>query len=173
MPLFALIIERVRTSLPINLPRTRRYSSASFALYDLSKSIALRRRKRRPAMGKGFDGARAAEVVAELRETFRSGRTRSLRWRAAQLKALARMIDENESDIAAALYHDLAKPPTESFLHEVLDAPSLKFFLPSVWLLSSLRWSRTCRERLGSCNLSFLQERVELECWGLIVRSYS
>ncbi|CAD5178550.1 unnamed protein product [Musa acuminata subsp. malaccensis] len=70
-------------------------------------------------MGKGFDGARAAEVVAELRETFRSGRTRSLRWRAAQLKALARMIDENEADIAAALYHDLAKPPTESFLHEI------------------------------------------------------
>ncbi|RWW63361.1 hypothetical protein BHE74_00029469 [Ensete ventricosum] len=81
-------------------------------------------------MGKGFDGARAADVVAELRETFRSGRTRSLQWRAAQLKALARMIDENEADITAALYNDLAKPPTESILHEVLDTPSLDSFCP-------------------------------------------
>ncbi|XP_008781593.2 aldehyde dehydrogenase family 3 member H1 [Phoenix dactylifera] len=69
--------------------------------------------------GGGFDGERAAEMVAELRETFRSGRTRSLEWRAAQLKALVRMIEEKESDIMGALYADLAKPQLESYLHEI------------------------------------------------------
>ncbi|KAJ0976852.1 hypothetical protein J5N97_012326 [Dioscorea zingiberensis] len=66
-----------------------------------------------------FDGERAAELVAELRTAFGSRRTRSYEWRAAQLKALARMINEKEAEIMAALYSDLAKPQLESFLHEV------------------------------------------------------
>ncbi|KAH7681085.1 Aldehyde dehydrogenase NAD(P)-dependent protein [Dioscorea alata] len=66
-----------------------------------------------------FDGHRAAELMAELREAFGSGRTRSYEWRVAQLKALFRMIDEKEAEIMAALYSDLAKPELEAFLHEV------------------------------------------------------
>ncbi|KAG1369932.1 putative Aldehyde dehydrogenase family 3 member H1 [Cocos nucifera] len=74
--------------------------------------------------GGGFDGERAAEMVAEMREIFRSGKTRSLEWRAAQLKALVRMIEEKEADIMAALDADLAKPQLESYLHEISLAKS-------------------------------------------------
>ncbi|XP_042411517.1 aldehyde dehydrogenase family 3 member H1-like isoform X2 [Zingiber officinale] len=69
--------------------------------------------------GGAFDGARAAELTAELRRSFDSGRTRSYEWRAAQLKGIARMIEEKEADIMAALHDDLAKPQMESFLHEI------------------------------------------------------
>ncbi|WOL01520.1 aldehyde dehydrogenase family 3 member H1-like isoform X1 [Canna indica] len=70
-------------------------------------------------MGEGFDAARAAEMVAELRESFMAGKTRSFEWRAAQLKGLARMVDEKEADITAALHDDLAKSQMESFLSEL------------------------------------------------------
>lgn len=77
------------------------------------------------AMGSKYEGRRTAEVVAELKESFASGKTRIFQWRAAQLKAVVRMIDEKEDDIAAAIYEDLAKPRTESCLQEVLQT----FFL--------------------------------------------
>ncbi|CAL9768612.1 unnamed protein product [Musa acuminata subsp. burmannicoides] len=69
--------------------------------------------------GAGFDGAMAAELVAGLRRSFASGRTRSHEWRSAQLKGIVRMIDEKESAIMAALHEDLAKPQMESYLHEI------------------------------------------------------
>ncbi|WOL11841.1 aldehyde dehydrogenase family 3 member H1-like [Canna indica] len=72
-----------------------------------------------PAVEGGFDGAKATELVAELRRTFASGRTRGFEWRAAQLKAIVRMIEEKETEITAALYEDLSKPGMESYLHEV------------------------------------------------------
>ena len=61
----------------------------------------------------------AEEAVRELRASFAAGRTRAAEWRAAQLRALVRMIDEREADITAALHDDLAKPHMESYLHEV------------------------------------------------------
>ncbi|KAJ8510253.1 hypothetical protein OPV22_000687 [Ensete ventricosum] len=71
------------------------------------------------AVGGGCDGARAAVLVAGLRRGFASGRTRSYEWRAAQLKGIARMIDDKEAEIMAALHDDLAKPHMESYLHEI------------------------------------------------------
>lgn len=58
-------------------------------------------------------------MVQELRGCFRSGRTRPAEWRAAQLKALVRMIEDKENDISDALHADLAKPRMESYLHEI------------------------------------------------------
>ncbi|XP_042466730.1 aldehyde dehydrogenase family 3 member H1-like isoform X1 [Zingiber officinale] len=69
--------------------------------------------------GGAFDGAWAAELIAELRRGFASGRTRSYAWRAEQLKGIARMIEEKEAEIMTALHDDLAKPHLESFLHEI------------------------------------------------------
>ncbi|RWW71423.1 hypothetical protein BHE74_00020832 [Ensete ventricosum] len=74
------------------------------------------------AVGGGCDGSRAAVLVAGLRRGFASGRTRSYEWRAAQLKGIARMIDDKEAEIMAALHDDLAKPHMESYLHEVLES---------------------------------------------------
>src|ERR1700759_2854116 len=55
-------------------------------------------------------------IVGRLRDTFRTGRTRSLEWRKRQLHALEKMMDENEETIAAALADDLARSPLEAWL---------------------------------------------------------
>lgn len=59
------------------------------------------------------------ESVAELRETFRSGRTKSVAWRKKQLKALLDLINQNEESIFKALHQDLGKDPVESYRDEV------------------------------------------------------
>ena len=46
-------------------------------------------------------------IVRRLRQTFATGRTRSIEWRKEQLRALERLISENEAAIA--------KPPTVDF----------------------------------------------------------
>src|SRR5215212_8817780 len=59
------------------------------------------------------------ETVARLRATFASGRTRSIEWRKQQLKALERMMTENEAAVAAALEQDLGRGPFESWLADI------------------------------------------------------
>ena len=49
-----------------------------------------------------------AGTVRRLRETFASGRTRSVDWRKQQLRALEKMMAENETAIVDALAEDLA-----------------------------------------------------------------
>ncbi|GLT97408.1 hypothetical protein SLE2022_149750 [Rubroshorea leprosula] len=66
-----------------------------------------------------FDAERAASLVKDLRNNFRSGRTKSYEWRVAQLQSILRMIDENEKMIIEALYEDLGKPELESFTAEI------------------------------------------------------
>ena len=56
------------------------------------------------------------KVVARLRQTFSTGKTRSVEWRRAQLHALEKMMAENESAIAAALEKDLDRSPFEAWL---------------------------------------------------------
>ncbi|WOL01522.1 aldehyde dehydrogenase family 3 member H1-like [Canna indica] len=101
------------------------------------------------AIGHEFDGGRAAEVVAGLRQGFGSGRTRTYQWRAVQLKAIARMIDEKEEDIAAAIYDDLAKPRMESFLHEIIVAKEACLFA----LKNMKRWMKP--KKVGTAILTF------------------
>jgi aldehyde dehydrogenase (NAD+) len=61
----------------------------------------------------------AAELVARLRATFASGRTRALAWRKEQLRALLAMLDAREADLLGALAADLAKAPAEAYATEV------------------------------------------------------
>jgi aldehyde dehydrogenase (NAD+) len=58
-------------------------------------------------------------TVARLRETFASGRTRSLEWRKQQLQAMERMMVENEPAVAAALEQDLGRKPFEAWLADI------------------------------------------------------
>ncbi len=60
-----------------------------------------------------------ATVVEELRKYYRSGKTKSLRWRLSQLHAMKKLIEENEEQIARAITADLGKPRFESFTTEV------------------------------------------------------
>jgi aldehyde dehydrogenase (NAD+) len=60
-----------------------------------------------------------ADVVARLRATFRTGRTKPAEWRMAQLRRLRDMLTENGTDLAAALHADLGKSDTEAFRTEI------------------------------------------------------
>ncbi|CAI9764022.1 unnamed protein product [Fraxinus pennsylvanica] len=61
----------------------------------------------------------AAQLVAGLRATFVSGKTKSYEWRVSQLKAVVKLADEREKDIIGALRSDLNKPEFESYVHEI------------------------------------------------------
>ncbi len=56
-----------------------------------------------------------AELVADLRDTFRKGHTRPLSWRRTQLEALVAMLSDNEREFAEAMREDLGRPPMEAF----------------------------------------------------------
>ncbi|MFF4505228.1 aldehyde dehydrogenase family protein [Streptomyces sp. NPDC001401] len=60
-----------------------------------------------------------ADVVARLRATFRTGRTKPVEWRTAQLRRLRELLTENGPDLAAALHADLGKSSTEAHRTEI------------------------------------------------------
>lgn len=70
-------------------------------------------------------------AFAQLDATFRSGVTRPLRWRKAQLDAMARMLRQNATVIARAVRADLGKPATETALMEIgLVLDEIRFIKP-------------------------------------------
>lgn len=81
-----------------------------------------------------FDSAAASAVVSELRGSFSAGKTRSYKWRVAQLKSMFKMLDEHEPEIVAALRDDIAKPEFEGSLYEVL---TRAFYINSIMFIKS------------------------------------
>ena len=59
------------------------------------------------------------EVVARLRRTAATGRTRPRRWRARQLAAIERLLTEQEEAIAGAIAADLGRSAHDSWLGEI------------------------------------------------------
>jgi aldehyde dehydrogenase (NAD+) len=59
------------------------------------------------------------DTVARLRATFRSGRTRPVEWRLAQLDAIIRLVEEKESEFADALAKDLGRGTVEAWLADL------------------------------------------------------
>ncbi|KAJ8443641.1 hypothetical protein Cgig2_019623 [Carnegiea gigantea] len=57
-------------------------------------------------------------LLSELRETFKSGRTRSFEWRKTQLEAMLNMLTHQEHSCFQALDHDLGKTHVESYKDE-------------------------------------------------------
>ena len=68
------------------------------------------------------DVARIPAMAAGLRTAFESGITRPLEWRRDQLRAIIRMLEENEAAFADALRTDLGKPAIEGFIITALPA---------------------------------------------------
>jgi aldehyde dehydrogenase (NAD+) len=60
-----------------------------------------------------------ADVVARLRATFRTGRTKPVEWRTGQLRRLRAMLTERGEEIAAALRADLGKSTREAYGSEI------------------------------------------------------
>ena len=61
----------------------------------------------------------APGLVAGLRKTFGSDRTRPYEWRREQLLAMRRMLVEREPELRDALEADLGKPPTEAYATDI------------------------------------------------------
>ncbi|KAF8009204.1 hypothetical protein BT93_J0251 [Corymbia citriodora subsp. variegata] len=57
--------------------------------------------------------------LEEMRECYRSGRTREASWRKSQLKGLLRLLREREEEIFRALHQDLGKHPAEAYRDEI------------------------------------------------------
>lgn len=75
-----------------------------------------------PRTSDSRNGAAPADVagtVARLRQTFATGRTRDIEWRKRQLLQLAKLMEENEGAIAAALSEDLDRSPFEAFIADI------------------------------------------------------
>lgn len=62
----------------------------------------------------------SARHLAELQQTFRSGKTRTYEWRLQQLQQLVRMIDENEQAFIEALRKDSGKAEFTALAGEIL-----------------------------------------------------
>jgi aldehyde dehydrogenase (NAD+) len=58
-------------------------------------------------------------VVAGLRRTFATGRTRDLGWRVRQLEGIERLLTDREPDIAAAIGADLGRSPHNVWIGDV------------------------------------------------------
>jgi aldehyde dehydrogenase (NAD+) len=59
------------------------------------------------------------QVLADLRRVFRTARTRPVQWRLDQLRGIERLVDERESEIAAALAEDLGRSAVEAWLGDI------------------------------------------------------
>lgn len=57
-------------------------------------------------------------IVLNLRKSFNTHVTKSLKWRQDQLKALGRLIDENQDELINALKQDLNKSSHETIIME-------------------------------------------------------
>jgi aldehyde dehydrogenase (NAD+) len=66
------------------------------------------------APGAGYD-----ELLEGLRATFAAGTTRPLAWRREQLKAMLRLLTENEAALSAAITEDLGRHPLEAYSLDV------------------------------------------------------
>jgi aldehyde dehydrogenase (NAD+) len=58
-------------------------------------------------------------IVGRLRDTFKTGRTRSVEWRKQQLLAMEKMMNDNEGAIMEALEKDLGRSPFEAWLADI------------------------------------------------------
>jgi len=59
-----------------------------------------------------------SEAVSIARKAFKSGKTLPVEWRIKQLKAMQRMVEENEAHLCRALFDDLRKNKTEAKMME-------------------------------------------------------
>src|SRR4051812_5653289 len=80
----------------------------------------------------------AADIVARLRGTFDTGRTRDIAWRRGQLAVLRRLLLEGEGRLIAAIKADFSKPAFETQITETRNvAWELDHALPRL-----ARWMR-------------------------------
>ncbi|MBT0568522.1 aldehyde dehydrogenase family protein [Williamsia sp. CHRR-6] len=65
------------------------------------------------------DEAFPPSLMADLRRTYATGRTKTLEWRLGQLDALIRLFEEREADISAAIEADLGRAGFDAWLGDI------------------------------------------------------
>src|SRR5215470_11458546 len=71
------------------------------------------------AIGEIAEKLRYSEPLAELRNAFSSGATRSIEWRRNQLGRLEALVQENITKLSDALHQDLGKCASESWITDL------------------------------------------------------
>ncbi|XP_066153085.1 aldehyde dehydrogenase, dimeric NADP-preferring-like [Euwallacea fornicatus] len=61
----------------------------------------------------------ATYIVAQARKAFNSGKTQPYEFRKAQLEGVRMFLEEHSHGLCSALYSDLRKPKSESYMHEI------------------------------------------------------
>jgi len=72
-----------------------------------------------PSLGSATPLSEIPTLVHTLQSTLRSGKTKDVKWRKEQLKALAYMIQDNEKELCAAIKADLGRSANESYFVEI------------------------------------------------------
>jgi aldehyde dehydrogenase (NAD+) len=93
------------------------------------------------------------QLLADMRRVFASDRTRPLQWRLDQLRGIERLVEERESEIAAALAEDLGRSTVEAWLGDVASTKA-----EAAYARKHLR--RWMRRRRASLPLSQLPGRA-------------
>lgn len=106
--------------------------------------------------------AALADILARLRATFRSGRTRSYEWRRSQLEGIVRFLEERESDIAEALAADLGRSEFEAWFGDIAPPKGEA----EVALKGLRRWMRPQRRRVPLTQLP-ATARIQYEPLGV------
>eukprot|EP00429_Kryptoperidinium_foliaceum_P045906 CAMPEP_0176111206 /NCGR_PEP_ID=MMETSP0120_2-20121206/55843_1 /TAXON_ID=160619 /ORGANISM="Kryptoperidinium foliaceum, Strain CCMP 1326" /LENGTH=342 /DNA_ID=CAMNT_0017445419 /DNA_START=32 /DNA_END=1057 /DNA_ORIENTATION=+ len=70
----------------------------------------------------GTPSPKITEAYERLRTTFKSGRTKTVAWRRAQIEGIRRMLAENSEEFVAAIIADLGRPKMEALLGDLSPA---------------------------------------------------
>ncbi|MBA0126862.1 aldehyde dehydrogenase family protein [Haloechinothrix sp. YIM 98757] len=89
------------------------------------------------------------EAVQAQRATFESGRTRDVEWRVRQLRALERLLEDTEREIAQALWEDLGRPYGEAWLGDIASTKAEARFARK----RVRKWSKRHRTRVSMHSL--------------------
>lgn len=105
-----------------------------------------------------------SDMMATLRQVHATGRTRSLEWRMAQLDGLARLCEERESEMVAALVADLGRDAFEAWFGDIASSKSEVDFARK----HLKRWMKPQRQRMPLNQLPG-SARVQYEPLGVVL----
>ena len=102
------------------------------------------------------DESECLQAVEKLKATFATGKTKPLEWRIAQLKALQKMITENESLFAEALAKDLGRS-----LFEAVGLELIPTAMEITEIISNLKsWAKPVRTSVPALMAPAISEYV-------------
>jgi hypothetical protein len=103
--------------------------------------------------------AAVPHIVKDLQRTVRSGITRTAEWRIQQLRAILKLVQENEERIIQVLAQDIGKPAHEAFLTEVCSLALSLSLSPVAWQSPTI-WIRKNKEKIHDSGETSIQDQL-------------